>query len=321
MVPGLFIEENILGTMNLASAPLTLSPAHNFFMATTSTPHQSRPIELTAPDGIPLVARLFEPGGAARMTVLMLPGIGLPQRAFRHLAAWMAARGARCLTLDYRGIGESTTRPEAITTATLLKWARRDAVTALEYAKTQWADPVVVVAHSFGGQLLGLADPFRHVHAVVLIGSQIGLSRYWDGVDRLKVSFYWYVALPLACSLFELLPAWMGFGTRLPRGVAREWAKWGRSPEWFLSWESGASATFAAFDKPVLAYAIEDDPLAPPRAVTALLELLPSAKIVRRDLTPTEVGATRIGHTGFLKPGKIEPVWREMLAFFQQHVT
>ncbi len=61
----------------------------------------------------------------------------------------MTKRGARCLTLDYRGIGESMTRPEVATTATLLTWARLDAVTALEYAQTQWTEPVVLVAFSF----------------------------------------------------------------------------------------------------------------------------------------------------------------------------
>jgi len=290
-------------------------------MLMTTNRFQSRSIELTTSDGMPIDACLFESDVPAQITVLMLPGIGVPQRAFRHLAAWLAERGARCLTFDYRGIGESTTRPEAASTATLLTWARLDAVTALKYAQTQWTEPVVLVAHSFGGQLLGLAESFRDVRAAVLFGSGIGLGRYWDGIDRLKIGIYWHVALPLACSLFKLLPAWIGFGTRLPRGVAREWAKWGRSPEWFLSWESDAAATFAAFDKPVLAYAIEDDSLASPRAVTALLKLLSSATIIRRNLAPSEIGAARIGHVGFLKPGLIEPVWEEVLAFFHRHVT
>jgi len=255
------------------------------------------------------------------MTVLMLPGIGVPQRAFRHLATWMAERGARCLTLDYRGIGESTSKPETVTTASLLTWARLDAVTALQHAQQQWTEPVVLLSHSFGGQLIGLAEQFRQVHAVVFFGSQIPLGRYWNGVSRLKVELYWYVALPLACSLFKLLPAWIGFGARLPRGVAREWAKWGRSPEWFLSWEPDAAETFAAIDKPILAYAIEDDALAPPRAVTALLELLSCAKIIRKDLTPAEIGLTKIGHVGFLKPGPIEPVWEEVISFFNEQIS
>ncbi|MFQ5634531.1 MAG: alpha/beta fold hydrolase [Gammaproteobacteria bacterium] len=290
-------------------------------MATNHSEPESRPVELTAADGMSIVGRLFEADRPAQMTALVLPGIGVPQRAFRHLAAWLADHGVRCLTLDYRGIGESRTRPDATRTATLLTWARLDAVAALESAQTQWEEPVVVVAHSFGGQLIGLAEPFGQVRAAVLFASQIGLSRYWDGLDRLKVGLYWHVALPLACSIYESLPPWMGFGTRLPRGVAREWAKWGRSPEWFMSWEAGASAVFAAFDKPVLAFAIEDDSLAPPRAVRALLELMSSADVHRRDLAPADVGVDRIGHTGFLKPGHIETVWREALEFLRLHVA
>jgi len=290
-------------------------------MPKTNQGLRSRSIRLTTPDGIPLVARWFEPHEPAQMTVVMLPGIGLPQRAFRHLATWLAERGARCLTFDYRGIGESMTRPDTVETATLSAWARLDAVTALRYAQTRWAEPVVLMAHSFGGQLLGLDESFREVHAAVLFGSGIGLGRYWDGADRLKIGIYWHVALPLAGSLFALLPAWLCFGTRLPRGVAREWAGWGRIPQWFLSREPDAAAIFAAFDKPVLAYAIEDDALAPPRAVTALLELLTAAKITRRDLALSEIGAARIGHVGFLKPGLMEPAWEEVLAFFRRHVS
>ncbi len=304
----------------IAGTILPLMPDSSSMTPSSQCP-EFRPVELTAPDGVPIRARLFAADKPARMTVLMLPGVGVPQRAFRHLATWMAERGTRCLTFDYRGIGESATRPEAINTATLLTWARLDVPTVLQYARKEWNEPVVLVAHSFGGQLLGLVESLRHVRAAALFGSGIGLGRYFDGAGRLKVGIYWHVVLPLACSLFALLPAWAGFGTRLPRGVAREWASWGRSPDWFLSRESGAAATFAAFDRPVLAYAIEDDTLAPSRSVTALLELLSSAQITRRDLAPGEIGVAGIGHVGFLKPGLIEPVWEEVLAFFDRHVV
>jgi predicted alpha/beta hydrolase len=155
----------------------------------------------------------------------------------------------------------------------------------------------------------------------VLVGAQIGLPRYWDGFERFKVEVYWRIVLPAACLLFDPLPAWLGFGTRLPRGVAAEWARWGRSPEWFFSWEDNAIARFDAFDSPVLAYAIADDAIAPRRAVDALLDRYRSAAVIRRDLDPTDVGLANIGHVGFFRPGAIEPVWDEALAFIRRHVV
>ena len=74
-------------------------------------PVYPQPIELTADDGVSLSARVFDTH-SADMTVLVLPGIGVPQRAFRHVASWFSEHGARCLTLDYRGVGESRASPE-----------------------------------------------------------------------------------------------------------------------------------------------------------------------------------------------------------------
>ena len=277
-------------------------------------------VQLTTGDGVSLAARVFDKQGSADMTVLMLPGIGVPQRAFRHIAAWFSEQGARCLTIDYRGIGESRASPEAVGSATLLTWARIDAVAALEYIETRWREPVVLLGHSFGGQMLGLAEPLQRVRAAVLVGSQLGQPRNWDGLSRLKFTAYWYLILPIACSFFDPLPAFVGFGTPLPRGVASEWAKWGRSPEWFLTWESSANETFAAFGRPVLAYAIEDDDIAPPRAAEALLQRLRSAEITKRDVSPREVGLPRIGHMGFFKAGFPESIWQEVLDFYRRHL-
>ncbi len=166
--------------------------------------------------------------------------------------------------------------------------------------------------------MLGLADPLQRVQAAILVGSQLGHPRNWDGLSRWKIAAYWYLILPVACSLFDPLPAFVGFGTPLPRGVAAEWAKWGRSPDWFLSWESNASGTFSAFARPILAYTVSDDAIAPPRATQALLQRLRSAEITERNVTPEDLGLRRLGHMGLFKPGPQESIWRDMLDFYRQ---
>lgn len=278
-------------------------------------------VTVTAADRIALTGRVFEPADGADMTVLMLPGIAVPQRVFRHVASWLSIRGARCLTIDYRGIGESRRQPAATSTASLLNWARLDAVAALEYAEARWGAPVMLLSHSFGGQLLGLAGAFRRVRAAVLVASQIALARYWDGFGRLWVGAYWYLVLPAASAMFDVLPASICFGTPVPRGVAREWGKWGRSPEWFLSCEDDAREIFAAFDRPTVAYTITDDKIAPPRAVDALLELFESADVSRRRIAPEDLGLGTIGHVGLFRPGPTERVWLEILQFYRRQLV
>ncbi len=92
---------------------------------------ESHVVTLRAADGVPVTGRAYEPADGAEMTVLMLPGIAVPQRVFRYIAGWLSLRGARCLTVDYRGIGESRAQPAATKTPSLLNWARLDAVAAL----------------------------------------------------------------------------------------------------------------------------------------------------------------------------------------------
>jgi predicted alpha/beta hydrolase len=285
-----------------------------------TTLNSQRPVELTAVDGVRLAARLFDTNGPAQMTAVMLAGIGVPQRAFRHLAAWLSRNGVRCLTLDFRGVGESADMPGAMATARLPTWAQVDAVAALEYAESRWSEPVVLIGHSFGGQVVGLTEAARRFRAVVMLTTGFGLSRHFDGIGRLLVELYWRAILPFACALFEVLPPAFAFGNRLPRGVAKDWARYGRSPDWFLTSEPGAAACLAAFDRPVLSFSAGDDGIVPPRAVEEFAGLLVAAPVERRHVEPADFGMDEIGHVGLFRPGPLESEWRYALEFLRGHV-
>ncbi len=290
----------------------------NQLMSEFATNMKGQPLQIVAQDGIAIAARLYEPAKTAIATALILPGIGVPQRAFRHIAAWLSERGIRCLTIDYRGMSESRSA-EGVASALLTTWARRDAVAALEYAEVQWSEPVVLLGHSFGGQTLGLAESLHRVNAAVLIGSQLGQTRHWRGLSRLKIELYWRLVLPLASALCDVVPGWTGLGEPLPRAVARQWSLWGRSREWFLDHEPGAALLMSRFPRPILAYSIADDDIAPAGAVTALLERFTATVPQRHDLTPQSLGLKRLGHTRLMRPGPTERIWQDMLEFFCRH--
>jgi len=280
----------------------------------------STAVSITATDGVVLGGRVYEPVSAPRFEVLMLPGVGVPQRAFRHLASWLAEHGVRSTSVDYRGIGESRSDPRALETASMTNWASRDSVGALRFAESSaQGRPIVLIGHSFGGQMLGFSDEFRRLCAAILVCSQFGQTRHWDGAGRLKVAAFWHLILPLAASVFEPVPGWTGIGEAIPRGVAREWARWGRTHDWLLPYVAGAAERYAAFDRPLRAYAATDDPIAPPRAVSELLGRFRSTPVERVDLAPADLGLGSIGHLGLLRPGASERIWREMLDFAERH--
>lgn len=280
----------------------------------------AKPIELEAADAVRLSGRVYEPTRAAEMTVLMLPGIGISQRLFRRVGPWLAHHGARACGFDYRGIGESA-NAAGRASASLTRWGQLDAAAAFRYCERRWSEPVVLLGHSFGGQVLGLTSELARARAAILVGSQLGQIRHWDGWGRAALLAYWYLVVPLACLVFDPLPTVLAFGTRLPRGAAREWARWGRSPDWLLSFHPEARANFAAFRAPVLAYAVADDWVAPPRAVSALLAVLTEAHVEHRELAPDELGLTALGHVGVFRNPACEPIWHEMLGFMRASLT
>lgn len=271
--------------------------------------------DLKASDGVTLRAKVYSDKTPVKLTALLLPGIGVPQRAFRHLARWLAVRGARCVTVDYRGMGESAT-PNGISTASLSKWAQDDVATAMAFCKRMGPEPVVLIGHSFGGQSVGLNKALRDVRAAVFLGSQFGRARNWDGMARWWLALYWHVFLPLVSSLFQVLPRWSGPAGPLPRGVAQEWARWGRSRDWYISQFPESANLLATFKAPILAFGISDDTIAPPRAVADFLNRFSSTVPIRRNVRPADLGLKKIGHTGMLRPShEIETIWEETLSF------
>jgi predicted alpha/beta hydrolase len=269
-----------------------------------------------ATDGIALAARVYEPVQKPSFDMLILPGIGVPQRLFRHLGTWLAGEGVRVVSIDYRGMGESTTDPRALATASLTNWARCDAVGALRFVEeTGSGAPIVLLGHSFGGQALGFSDEFRRVAAAILVGSGFGQARHRDGIARVELAAYWRVLLPAAAAIWQVVPPWVLLGQPLPRGVAREWARWGRTRDWLLPHVDHAEARYAAFDRPIRAYAIADDDIAPPRAVADLLRNFRQAPLERIDIGPRDLDLPSLGHVGLFRPGQAQLVWREFLAY------
>ncbi|HEX2735718.1 MAG TPA: alpha/beta fold hydrolase [Polyangiaceae bacterium] len=274
----------------------------------------AHPVTLWAQDGQALAATCFEPHAQPVLAnVVFLPGIGVPQRVFRALGCWLASEGIRALSFDYRGLGRSTAA-RAFASASLSVWATQDAPAALDYVRTRFDDDPVLIAHSFGGQALGLTSDLHRVRGAILVGAQLAHPHHWHGLDRLRVELLWRVLLPLAHRLSNPIPRWM-IGEPLPAGVAREWSHWGRSGDWLLSCVPGARERYAAFSAPILSYGAWDDKVAPPSAVNALLDCFTGTRPTRVALQRADLATPRVGHFGLLRstPGRL--VWPDFKRF------
>ena len=163
--------------------------------------------------------------------------MGVSYRYYAAFASFVATRGCVVVVFDYRGICDS--RPSSGLRgfrADLQDWAREDIAGVIDWARRRYpATPLAAVAHSVGGQLLGLAPNVEEFPAVLALGAQSGYWRHWSGLWKLRVFVLWHLAIPLVTPLFGYFPSRLfGLGRNIPAGVAQEWAHWGRHPDYVV---------------------------------------------------------------------------------------
>jgi predicted alpha/beta hydrolase len=280
-------------------------------MAEEKATHTSIP----ALDGQLLAADVFPAAGADRsVTVIINSAMGVPRRYYGPFARHLAGQGLRVVTYDYRGIGGSAPRRLRGWAARARDWGQLDFAGVLAWARAR--DPageLAVVGHSIGGQVLGLAAGAEQIRRAVLVAAQAGTWRHWSGLRRLGLAALWYAGIPLLTALAGHLPmAWFGLGRNVPAGVAREWAAWGRSPDYLFDPRHGLDVSgYRRLAIPLRVYTFADDGYAPPAAVAALLRHYPAARIEHRHRDQAMVRARPVGHFGFFRPGVVPELWQE----------
>ena len=268
---------------------------------------------MVAADGQELSIELFDPPGAPVATAIIAPALGVPRKVYSRLAAYLAEAGILTLTLDYRGIGASRPRSLKGFKATFADWGELDLKAAVaELGKRAPAVPLLWIGHSAGGQLMGLL-PDAPIKAALFLASGSAFWGHYPGAMRLKLGVLWYLTIPLLSPLFGYYPmSRIGGGEDLPRGVAEQWAQWGRHPDYIGSYQRERSGSPSyAYTGPLRSYCFTDDDYAPEKAVRALLQLYPGSRpevIVRR---PADLGQGRVGHFGAFRPALQESLWRE----------
>ncbi len=290
-----------------------------------SEPHPQR---LAAADGRLLAARWFEPPQQpARAVAVVNAATGVPQRFYRHFAAWLAQRGYAVLTYDYRGIGQSRQGPLRAEPARMRDWALLDMPAALAEAARHRqgragcegrALPLLLVGHSFGGNAIGLADGFEAADALLGVAAQSGDWRHWPGRHRWVTHAFFHALLPAAAHLLGKAPGWVlgGSGAGLPKGVALDWARWGRR-RGYLFTDPDLAAHMPRdrqFCGPAHLWHISDDrTYGPAAAVDALAAQFSAARVERPGLDAAALRSGPVGHFGAFRPEPGRRIWPQWL--------
>ena len=273
---------------------------------------------ISARDGCALAASLFD-AGASDTVVLVNGATGVPRRFYQRFASFLRDHGWTVVTYDYRGIGESRPRSLRGFDATMRDWAFLDMTAVVDWIDHELApERLFAIGHSFGGQTLGMIDNASLVDAMVGVSAQSGYWGAQGGREPNRVRFIVTLLIPLLSRLVGYFPwSWFTRGADLPKGVALEWARWCRSPNYLLDDKSLPLGNYAAFTAPILAYSIDDDDWGTARAVDDMMRAYPN--VTRRHVAPADHGLQRLEHLGFFREGS-ESIWREIVEWLEETV-
>lgn len=252
----------------------------------------------------------------ARGAVLLAGAMGVPRRFYTPFAQHLTAHGLSVLTFDYHGIaGSAPPRLRGFETS-IRSWGIEDLPCALA-AAAEWAPqlPLLYVGHSVGGQILGLMPGAQRIQAALLVAAQFGYWKGWPGLSRAGMWVLWNLGIPVLVPLFGCFPMGkLGMGEDLPAGVAREWTRWGRHPDYLFGFEDASG--YKNFSAPLRSYAVADDGFAPVSTVEALYRRYGSPHKELKVLQP-EAGE-KLGHFGFFRKSA-QAHWGDAVEWLLRH--
>jgi predicted alpha/beta hydrolase len=278
-------------------------------------------LRVVTTDGIVLSATRFIPEKANGKVILINSATGVKQKYYSDFASFLANEGFYVYTYDYRGIGGSKPQSLRKFSASMKDWGIFDYPSILKnITQSHPGSRVVVVGHSVGGQLVGFSSISSRADAVVMIASQTPFWKHYPGFwMSTKLYILWYVAIPFLTWMAGYFPSSkLGLFEDLPAAVARQWARWAKSPNYIFDELPDMESKFSELQQPALMVSISDDDLAPSDAVCDLMKRYPGLKWSHWQIKPEDILQKKIGHFGFFKKRMRSTLWMETLRWINK---
>ncbi len=296
----------------------------------TMTPHDTASedghiVEIVCRDGIRLGGHLWRAKADARAKVIINSATGVLSRYYHRYARFLTEHNFDVLTYDYRGIGAS--RPERLRGCGYRwrDWGEQDFDAALRFIHDHGApSPMMVVGHSIGGFLPGLAPSAPLVSRMLTVGAQYAWWGDYAPRSRLQLFLKWHVFMPGVTAALGFFPGRrFGWFEDLPAGVANEWSFHGPKFERSFPREKrdDAVARMAAITAPVLAIAVADDEIATPQAIRRTLRYYSGAEQTLVLIKPSDYGRESIGHFRLFHGSHAPDFWQDTILWLRDGIS
>lgn len=288
--------------------------------STVETSETAADLQIEARDGYPLAVTVRRPSHSPSGAPVIIFGsaTAVPRAYYAGFAQALVARGHVCVTFDYRGVAASAPKPPMTLRSFPYPnrtWGTIDIPSVIDWVRQTYPDrPIRWVGHSFGGFGFGLADNNHFIQRTLNVATPYSYWGLMDGAEKYRIAVLAYVAMPIVTRLTGKLPGWSLGGADLPGTVAREWARWLRSPSMFFDDATLPERQyFSAVTADMLFLRIADDPWATDRGALALAKHFAHARIRHQTVRPADVGVKGIGHIAYFKPRFQQTLWPRAL--------
>src|SRR3990167_4055302 len=159
--------------------------------------------EIECADGTRLRASEWGPAHSNGCVVQINSALAVPRRYYSKFAHYLAEQGFSVLTYDYRGSGDSLQGLHKHCTATFRQLGELDMAAATAHVKQKFPQQRhVVIGHSAGAALYGLAANCDQVDALFGVAAPSAFQGHWSQPQRFFIGLFFNVCIPLTTPAF-----------------------------------------------------------------------------------------------------------------------
>ncbi|WP_397362094.1 alpha/beta fold hydrolase [Olleya sp. R77988] len=253
----------------------------------------------------------FTPKIPNNKSIVISSATGVLQGYYFKFAIHFSTIGFTVYTFDYSGIGASDSDNLKSNTSNLSDWAIDQSNLLFFIKKENPNHKLTLITHSIGGQLIGLNPNIKLVDNIIMICSQSGYWKQFNGFNRFRMLTFWYALIPFSTPIFNYFPAkHLGLFENLPKQVAYQWRQWGIHPDYLLREANTRQLHFNEVNCNVLSISFPRDKFASKASVDWLTDRFTNATIDRRHIIPEDLNINDVKHFGFFKDTFKDSLWK-----------